>query len=84
MLRITVYATLIVILTIGAAFAQGDNRGVPGYTDPLRTDQQKKNDRDLDRAYQSTVKGVSVPEKKKPDPWGDVRPPPPAAAKNKQ
>jgi hypothetical protein len=34
--------------------------------------------------HQSTVKGVAVPEKKKLDPWGDVRPAPPAAAKNKQ
>ena len=89
MLRITIYATLIVILTIGAAlgaaFAQTHQQGLPGYTDPLRTDQEKKNDRDLDRAYQSTIKGVSVPEKKKPDPWGDVRPDPPAAAaKNKR
>jgi hypothetical protein len=55
---------------------------VPGYS--LRTDAEKKNDRDTDRAYQSTVKGVSVPEKKKLDPWGDVRPALPAAAKNKQ
>jgi hypothetical protein len=84
MLRITSYAKLIVILTIGAASAQTDKRGLPGYTNSLRTDREKKNDRELDRAYQSTVKGVSVPEKNKPDPWGDVRPAPPAAAKNKQ
>jgi hypothetical protein len=82
MLRISIYATLTIILTIGAASAQTDNLGVPGYS--LRTDAEKKNDRDTDRAYQSTVKGVSVPEKKKLDPWGDVRPALPAAAKNKQ
>jgi hypothetical protein len=81
MLRVTICATL-VIMTIGAAFAQTDKLGVPGYS--LRTDAEKKYDRDTDRAYQSTVKGVSVPEKKKLDPWGDVRPAPPAAAKNKQ
>jgi len=85
MLRITICATLIVILMIGAASAQTDKPGLPGYTNILRTDQEKKNDRELDRAYQSTIKGASVPEKKKPDPWGDVRPAPPAAvAKNKQ
>jgi len=84
MLRISIYATLIIVLTIGAASAQTDKLGVPGYSNAARTDAEKKNDRDTDRAYQSTVKGVSVPEKKKLDPWGDVRPAPPAAAKNKQ
>jgi len=83
MLRKTIHATLIVILMLGAASAQTDKKGVPGYTDPLRTDLEKKNDREIDRAYQSTVKGTDA-EKKKSDPWGDVRPAPPAAAKNKQ
>ena len=50
----------------------------------MRTDLEKKNDREIDRAYQSTVKTLSDTEKKKSDPWGDVRPAPPAAAKNKQ
>jgi len=49
----------------------------------LRTDLEKKNDREIDRAYRSTVKGTDA-EKKKSDPWADVRPAPPAAAKNKQ
>ena len=84
MLRKAIRATLIVILMMGAASAQTDKRGVPGYTDPLRTDLEKKNDREIDRAYQSTVKTLSDTEKKKSDPWGDNRPTPPAAAKNKQ
>jgi hypothetical protein len=84
MLRKNIYATLIVILMLGAASAQTDKRGVPGYTDPLRTDLEKKNDREIDRAYQSTNKALQDTEKKKSDPWGDVRPTPPAAAKNKQ
>jgi hypothetical protein len=83
MLRITIYTTLIVILMLGAASAQTDKQGAPGYTDPLRTDLEKKNDREIDRAYRSTVKGTDV-EKKKSDPWADVRSAPPAAAKNKQ
>jgi hypothetical protein len=83
MLRKTIHATLIVLLMMGAASAQADKQGVPGYTDPLRTDLEKKNDREIDRAYQSTVKALSDTEKKKSDPWGDVRPAPPAA-KNKQ
>jgi hypothetical protein len=77
--------TLIVNLMLGAASAQERPhiQGVPGYTDPLRTDLEKKNDREIDRAYRSTVKGTNV-EKKKSDPWADVRSAPPAAAKNKQ
>jgi hypothetical protein len=81
MLRIAIYTTLIAILMLGAASAQSDNQGVPGYTDPLRTDLEKKNDREIDRAYQSTVKGR--PDAEKSDPWADVRPAPPAAAKSK-
>ena len=62
MLRITVYTTLVVILVVGAASAQTDKQGLPGYSNAARTDAEKKNS----------------------DPWGDVRPAPPAAAKNKQ
>ncbi len=83
MLRITIYTTLIVILMVGAASAQTDKQGLPGYSNAARTDSEKKNDRELDRAYQSTIKGTNA-EKKTSDPWGDVRPAPPAAAKNKQ
>jgi hypothetical protein len=60
MLRKNIYATLIVILMLGAASAQTDKQGVPGYTDPLRTDLEKKNDREIDRAYQSTVKTAAL------------------------
>ena len=84
MLRTAIYATLIVILTTAAVSAQTDKQGMPGYSNAVRTDQEKKNDREIDRAYQSTVKTLSDTEKKKSDPWADVRPAPPAAAKNKQ
>jgi hypothetical protein len=57
---------------------------MPGYTNSVRTDLEKKNDREIDRSYRSTIKALSETEKKKTDPWGDVRPAPPAAAKNKQ
>jgi hypothetical protein len=83
MLRTTIYTTLIVILMLGAASAQTDKQGLPGYTNSVRTDLEKKNDREIDRAYQSTI-GRPDAEKKKSDPWADVRPAPPAAAKNKQ
>jgi hypothetical protein len=74
---------LIATLTIGAASAQTQQQGVPGYSNATRTDQEKKNDREIDRAYNRTVKGTEA-EKKKTDPWADVRSAPPAAAKNKQ
>ena len=84
MLRKTIYAMPIVILMLEAASAQTYKQGMPGYSNAVRTDQEKKNDREIDRAYQSTVKTLSDTEKKKSDPWADVRPAPPAAAKNKQ
>ena len=83
MLRTTIYATLIVILTTATVSAQTDKQGLPGYTNSVRTDLEKKNDREIDRAYRSTVKGTDA-EKKKSDPWADVRPAPPSTAKNKQ
>jgi hypothetical protein len=57
MLRITIYATLIAIVMVGAASAQTDEPGLPGYRNSLRTNQEKKNDREIDRAYESTIKG---------------------------
>jgi hypothetical protein len=83
MLRIIISVMLIIILTIGAAFAQMPEPGVPGYS-YSRTDVEKKSDIEIDHAYQSTVKRTSGAEKKKSDPWGDIRPAPPPAAKNKQ
>jgi hypothetical protein len=84
MLRITIYATLIVILMIGAASAQNDLQDIRGGENSWRTEQEKKNDRAIDRAYQSSIKKLPNAEKKKSDPWADVRPASPAAAKNKQ
>jgi hypothetical protein len=84
MLRITIYATLIMILTIAPGSAQNDLRDIQGGENSWRTGQEKKNDRAIDRAYQSTIKRLPDAEKKKSDPWADVRPAPPAAAKNKQ
>ena len=84
MLRVTMYATLIVILTMRAASAQNELRPIKGGQNSWRTEQEKKNDEDIDRAYRSTVKRLPDTEKKKSDPWADVRPAPPAAAKNKQ
>ena len=70
---------------MGAASAQEGRyiQGLPGHSND-RSDAEKKNDKDIDRAYQSTIKGHRDAEKKS-DPWADIRPAPPAAAaKNKQ
>jgi hypothetical protein len=66
-----------------AASAQNDLRDIRGGENSWRTEQEKENDRAIDRAYQSTIKRLPDAEKKKSDPWADVRPPP-APAKNKQ
>jgi len=84
MLRKTVYATLIVILTMGAASAQNDLKGIRAGENSWRTDLEKKNDRAIDRAYESTIKERPEVKQKNSDPWADVRPAAPAAAKNKQ
>jgi hypothetical protein len=54
MLRITIYATLIVILATGAASAQYD---------PWRTPKQKENDQDIERVNQSTIERFPNPKK---------------------
>jgi hypothetical protein len=65
MLRKTIYATLIVILMMGVASAQERPhvQGLPGYSNAERSDAEKKNDKDIDRAYQSTIKGRPDAEK---------------------
>ena len=83
-MRKTIYSMPIIILTIGAASAQTYQQGLPGYSNAARTDAEKKNDRELDRAYESAIKRVPNAEKKKSDPWADARSAPPAAGKNKQ
>jgi hypothetical protein len=74
MLRKTIYSMPIVILTIGAASAQTDMQelqDIKGGEISSRTQLEKKNDRDIDRAYESAIKRVPNPEKKKIDPWAD-------------
>jgi hypothetical protein len=47
----------------------------------MRTEQGKKSDREIDRAYESTIKRLPDAEK---NPWADPQPTPSAAAKNKR
>jgi hypothetical protein len=87
MLRKTIYSMPIIILTIGAASAQTDVQelqDIKGGQNSSRTQLEKKNDRDIDRTYESAIKRVPNAEKKKSDPWADARSAPPAAGKNKQ
>jgi len=79
MLRKAIYAIPMVILTLGAAFAQTEpTPKLPGYS-PMRTEQERRSDRAIDRAYESSIKGRPDLVKKS-DPWGDVRANPPDAA----
>lgn len=80
-LRKAIYIALILILTTEVVSAQADLKAIQGGENSLRSDEEKKSDRAVDRAYQSTINRLPNQEKKKPDPWGDVRPTP--AAKDK-
>jgi len=86
MLRQSIYAILIVILTTGTASAQNPAQNeledIRAGENSWRTEQEKKNDIAIDHAYQSAIKRVPDAEKNKSDPWADVRPAPRAAAKN--
>ena len=88
MLRQSIYAILIVILTTGTASAQNPAQNeledIRAGQNSWRTEQEKKNDIAIDHAYQSAIKRLPDAEQKKSDPWADVRPGLPAAVKNKQ
>jgi len=98
MLRKTIHATLIVILMMGAASAQGDQPGFyRGDGEPSLRDRnlekKSKSDNAIDRAYRSMqidngYKAATgkIPDQKPNDPWGAIRPTPtaPAPKKNQQ
>jgi len=90
MLRKAIYATPLVILTMGTAFAQTGpaperTPNVPGYS-PMRSEEDRQKDRAIDRSYETTIKRAGPGAVKNSDPWGDVRatPPGPAAQKKQQ
>jgi len=81
MLRKTIYAMPIVILTMGAASAQTDFFKGGGEDSLRNTNREKKDDRAIDRAYQSKqidndykAATSKIPDQKAKDPWADVRP----------
>jgi hypothetical protein len=76
MLRKTIYSMPIIILTMGAASAQTDVqelRDIKGGQTSFRTQLEKKNDRDIDRAYRSSFKRIPDAKQKNSDPGGDAR-----------
>ena len=73
-MRIVVAAAFMIALLGGAAFAQDQQQGPP----TARTDAQKKEDAEIEKAYkqmQKAVGGKSAPAKL--DPWQGVRSTPP-------
>jgi len=94
MLRKTIHVTLIVILMMGAASAQGDQPGFyRGDGEPSLRDRnlEKKNDRAIDRAYHSKqidndykAATSKIPDQKANDPWAAIRPTPTAPAPKKK
>ena len=88
MLHKAMGAVVVLLLMTELASAQqptGITPGRPGlqFKDdkPSASKEQKEYDKALDRVYRSTIK--DIPEQKKSDPWGDIRPAPSGAAKNK-
>jgi hypothetical protein len=89
MLRKAIGATFILLLMTQVISAQENSGSAPfrpslhlKNDEPSRTKEQKEYDKAIDREYQSKLK--EIPDAAKRDPWGNIRPTPPAAAKNKQ
>jgi Na+-transporting NADH:ubiquinone oxidoreductase subunit NqrF len=85
----TIGATFILLLMTQVISAQensGSNPFRPGVhlknDAPSRTKEQKEYDKAIDREYRSKLK--EIPEAGKRDPWANIRPTPPGAAKNTQ
>jgi hypothetical protein len=78
-LRKFVQALALIVVTTGGAYAQvaalPDNN-----TPPTKEEREKKA---ADDAYRSSLRRIPTTEQSA-DPWGDVRPSAPAAAKKKQ
>jgi hypothetical protein len=84
MLRKTIYSIIIVLLMTGIVSAQMPTPGLHFKDEqPSRSKEQKEYDKAIDHDYQSEIKKI-IPDAGKKDPWGNIRPTPPAAAKNKE
>ncbi len=76
-LRKFTQAVALIALMTGDVYAQV----IPAGQTPLT--QEEKEKKAVDEAYRSSLRATSRTEKPA-DPWGDVRPETPPAAKNKQ
>ncbi len=82
MLRRLVHAGAIVALLTGVAVAQ-DTIGIPLNPRKAVTKEDIEKQKASDEAYRATMK--KIPDKASSgDPWGNIRPGTPTAAKNKQ
>jgi len=82
MLRVILWAYIFVFSLVGTTLAQ-DTFGVP--FNPKRPPTQEEIDRKkaADEAYEAAIQ--KIPDKKSAaDPWGTIRPSPPADAKTKR
>ena len=89
MLQKFVVTATIAALLMGSAFAQSpgpsqsSSLGIPLKPAKPLTQEEIERRKANDRAYDAALQ--KIPDKKPPaDPWGNVRPSSPAAAKNKQ
>jgi hypothetical protein len=82
MLRKVIQAAAIIALLTGPAVAQLPMPSISLHEDkPPPTPEEVEKQKALDNAYRSAAK--KIPDKKLADPWGDIRTPPNASAKNK-
>jgi hypothetical protein len=70
-MRTVAIAAIMIALLPASAYSQGDA------PKPPRTEQQKKDDAEIEKAYQEMIKrskGQAAPAPAKTDPWQTIRP----------
>jgi hypothetical protein len=80
-MRKFVAAAVIIALVIGPAYAQGKKGPGPNTQMGLQDEAEKRRNKDIDKAYNDTLKHTGTAAKPY-DPWQTVRPPASPAAKN--
>ena len=78
----TAAAAAVIALLTGTASAQMPTPAIHlGHDKPALTPEQLEKQKAIDNAYNSATQ--KIPDKKPVDPWGNVRPDPTTASKNK-
>ena len=75
-------AAAMIAVVIGPAWSQGSKGAGPNTELKAQDEARKKEDKDVDSAYNRALKGTRSNAAKPYDPWGQVRPSTPAPAKN--